>query len=78
MSARTPIGREQKLTRAGTTTAEAYRNFLCVACGVKRYRPAGTKCEECFRADQGLAPLPGAGTAAADPSGSAPATRSVA
>lgn len=66
MSATAPITREQKLTRAGTTTADAYRNFLCVSCGVKRYRPAGTKCEGCYRADQGLAPLSTDGVAAAD------------
>lgn len=66
MSAPAPVTREQKLTRAGTTTADAYRHFLCVSCGVKRYRPAGKKCEGCYRADSGLAPLSADGAVAAD------------
>lgn len=47
-----------KLTADGTTTREAYRNFLCVRCGVKRYRPAGVMCEECFRIAHGMPALP--------------------
>ncbi|SIE16150.1 hypothetical protein [Mycobacteroides abscessus] len=58
-----PAAGRVKLTEAGTTTADAYCDFLCVKCGVKRYRPAGVMCEECFQSSRGLSGEPAEKTA---------------